>query len=152
MKMNILLIKEILTYIDENGKPGLSTSGIPTINYSIDEINFNCKLLLDNDFINGKITYADGSIYIFFTSSLTDKGRYLLNSMTNKSVWKKLKKQYLKITSFLILQDVINDSLNNSTKNMIIKIFKWFLTNLTGIITGVFIGVISTLILTYLTK
>lgn len=78
MILNNELIRNILLYVEENGNDKLPTYDIKIDGYTQDEIKYHFKRMLEANLING--------------SSLTWQGHKYLESIKDKYIWEKVKR------------------------------------------------------------
>lgn len=144
--MDIKLVKEILLILEKRPKD-LDTAGQLKKqyfdNYSLDDIREVCKFLIDEDIINGKVQYADGSIFLIFIGNLKSLGINLLISLNDKKVYKEVLKLSKKqaITVLKVFEKTIEIK-----ERKPLKIFSIYF------LLPVLVAVIAGLIIYFLTK
>ncbi|MCO5934903.1 DUF2513 domain-containing protein [Mucilaginibacter sp. RB4R14] len=83
MKRDLILIKEILTFIE--AKPDTQHDPITIEGFNKDQVDYNCLLLLESGYITGeKLGY--GTV---FPSRLTTIGHDFLDASRDSGIWKK---------------------------------------------------------------
>ena len=104
MKRDFDLIREILLKVEEkNFKSSLRKINI--YNYSKDDIEYNVKLLIDNDFLEGTVAYTSSGLLLSI-GNMTYQGHDLLDSMRDKNFFDKVK-EYAKEKSVPLTLDTI---------------------------------------------
>ena len=102
MKLDYVLLREILEYVECNGdgqvrltlsQNDFSESGILGGNF--DKFAYHARILIDNEFIDGKVhAQGFGGNNVIFSVDyfgLKLQGHQLLESMQNEGVWEKIK-------------------------------------------------------------
>jgi len=85
MQRDLELIKEILFFIEK--KKNSFPEPIKILNYSEDDVDYHCTLLLDAGYIEAQVL-GYGSV---FPKRLTNRGHDFLDAARDPGIWKKAK-------------------------------------------------------------
>ncbi|WP_245829188.1 DUF2513 domain-containing protein [Salipaludibacillus agaradhaerens] len=88
MKMD--LIKDILIYLEENGRPGELIRGLDLEGYSSEEISYHIKLMHECELVEARDSGID-QVFLWYVGDIRCKGHEFLNAIRNESIWNKLK-------------------------------------------------------------
>jgi len=109
MKRDIDLIRSILLEMEKRD-PSSPNPQITIDNYDFDTVQFHLKLLIEQNFIEGRINkYANGKIACF-PLNLTWQGYDFLDAARDNSVWNKAKSTIAEKTtsvSFEVFKSVL---------------------------------------------
>ncbi len=92
MERNWDMIRDILTRLEQHSEGPISLSDFPDEDPIL--ISYHAKLLLEANLVNGQMVEAFGEIEDFSINRMTWEGHEFLDAIRNKTVWKKITKEF----------------------------------------------------------
>lgn len=99
MKRDLDLVRTILKEIEDEVPPNRTADNIKIDGYDQDTVYAHVKLLIDEEYLEGKVLMAMMGIVGVHISGLTWKGHDFVSATKDESLWDKAKKSILKPTA-----------------------------------------------------